>query len=81
MRRLARSAVAGAQQALAPGASPAGLATKSGGGSSVPQAGAVVHPPVQSLRPQALPGDRSHTDKWLQVWLCGRAHAGGHRHR
>ena len=77
MRRLARSAVAGAQQALAP----AGLATKSGGGSSVPQAGAVVHPPVQSLRPQALPGDRSHTDKWLQVWLCGRAHAGGHKHR
>ena len=63
MRRLARSAVAGAQQALAP----AGLATKSGGGSSVPQTAAVVHPPVQSLRPAALPGDKTHTEKWLQV--------------
>jgi hypothetical protein len=63
MRRLARTAVGGAQQALAP----AGLATKSGGGSSVPQTAAVVHPPEQSLRPAALPGDRSHTEKWLQV--------------
>lgn len=28
-----------------------------------------VHPPQQSLRPAALPGDRSHTEKWLQARL------------
>jgi hypothetical protein len=28
---------------------------------------AVVHPPEQSVRPSALPGDPSHTEKWLQA--------------
>jgi hypothetical protein len=63
MRRLARVAVAaGAQQALPS----AGLATKAAG-STLPQVAPVVHPPQQSVRPGALPGDRTHTDKWLQV--------------
>jgi len=66
MRRLARVAVAaGTQQALPS----AGLATKAAG-STLPQVAPVVHPPQQSVRPGALPGDRTHTDKWLQVSLA-----------
>ena len=33
---------------------------------------ALVHPPQQSVRPSALPSDRSHTDKWLQVRAARR---------
>ena len=36
---------------------------------------ALVHPTQQSVRPSALPSDRSHTDKWLQVRAARRCTA------